>query len=69
MRVRYLNGEKDFAGDGAEDSTDVEIEAELDLWTRTAPGALWFRMGAVKFEDLDEIDANVSRFSQFAVAW
>jgi len=69
LRLRYLNGEKDFNSDGVEDSTDVEIEGELDLWTRTAPGALWFKLGGVKFEDLDEIDANVRTFSQFAVAW
>lgn len=69
LRVRYLNGDKDFNSDGVEDSTDAEIEGELDLWTRAAPSAPWFRLGGVKFEDLDEIDANLRSFSQFAVAW
>ena len=69
LKVRYANSEKDFNGDGVEDSTDVEIETELDLWYRSAPGALWFKVGAVKFENLDEIDANIASFSQYAVAW
>jgi hypothetical protein len=69
MRVRYLNGEKDFDGDGDEDSNDGAIEMELDLWRRSGAGALWFKLGAVKFENLDEIDANIRTFSQFAVAW
>jgi hypothetical protein len=69
LRVRYLNSDKDFNDDGAEDSSDVRIEGELDLWHRSGPTALWFPLGAVKFEDLDEIDANIRSFSQFAVAW
>jgi hypothetical protein len=69
LRVRYLQGEKDFDGDGDEDSADDEIEARLDLWYRSAPGALWFKLGGVKFEELDEIDANILTFSQYAVAW
>lgn len=69
LRVRYLNSDKDFNSDGVEDSSDVEIEHELDLWHRSGPNALWYRLGGVKFEDLDEIDANVRSFSQFAVAW
>ena len=69
LKVRYLNGEKDFNGDGVEDSTDTGIESELDLWYRAAPGALWYKLGAVKFEDLDEIEANITSFSQYAVAW
>jgi len=69
LRVRYLHGEKDFDGDGDEDSDDGDIEAFLDLWHRTGPGALWYKMGGVKFEDLDEIDANILSFSQYAVAW
>lgn len=69
LKVRYLNGEKDFNDDGVEDSTDVEIESELDLWYQPTAGALWFRLGAVKFEELDEIDVNIRSFSQYALAW
>ena len=69
LRVEYAHAEHDFNGDGAEDSLDVDIEQELDLWYRAAPGALWFKVGAVQFEDLDEIDANIFSFSQYAVAW
>jgi len=69
MRVSYSNGDQDFNGDGVEDSTDSEIEHEIDLWYRATPGALWYSTGAVKFELSDEIDANILTFSQYAVAW
>ena len=69
LRVRYENGDKDFDDDGDEDEVDDDIETELDLWYRSAPGALWFRVGSVKFEESDEIDALIRTFSQYAVAW
>ena len=69
LRVRYVHGEKDYDGDGDEDEFDDDIETELDLWYRRVAGALWFKVGAVKFEELDEIDANIRTFSQYAVAW
>lgn len=69
LKVKYFNGEHDFNGDGVEDADDSAIETVLDLWRRTGPGALWFKLGAVKFEELDELDANILSFSEHAVAW
>ena len=70
LKVRYQYAQHDFNGDGIIDSRDTEIERLLDLWQREPPDTLWFRVvGAVKFEDLDEFDANLFSFSQYAVAW
>jgi len=69
LKVRYLNSEKDFNGDGMEDSTDTEIETELDMWYQATPTSLWYKLGAVKFEDLDEVEANIRSFSHYALAW
>lgn len=69
LKLKYFNSEHDFNGDGVKDSTDAAIETELDLWYRTGPAALWYKYGSVKFEELDEIDANIRSFSQYAVAW
>jgi len=70
LKVKYQYAEHDFNGDGRIDAADSEIEGVLDLWRREPPDTLWFHVvGAVKFEDLDEIDANLISFSQYAVAW
>lgn len=69
LKVRYLNANHDFDDDGGPDPDDDEIEMLLDLWRQPAPGGLWFKLGAVKFEALDELDANILGFSRFAVAW
>ncbi len=70
LKVKYRHSDHDFNGDGVEDSMDAEIETDsLDLWRREPPDTLWFRQGAVKFELEEELDANISSFSQYAVAW
>mgnify|MGYP003575301059 FL=1 len=69
LRVRYFDANHDFDDDGDLDAADDAIEHVLDLWRREAPGTLWFRVGSVKFEELDELDANILTFSEYAVAW
>lgn len=69
MRVRYLECEKDFDGDGDEDAADEQIEQQLELWHRSAAGGLWFSVASVQFTELDELDANILSFSEYAVAW
>jgi hypothetical protein len=51
------------------DTEDVAIEHLLDLWRREGTTAPWFRVGSVKFEELDELDANILSFSEYALAW
>ena len=69
LRIRYLNADHDFDRDGAPDPDDAAIEMLLDIWHQPAPGGPWFKLGGVKFEELDEIDVNILGFSRFAVAW
>lgn len=69
LKVRYLEANHDFDEDGDTDAADDAIEHILDLWRREGSGAPWFRVGSVKFEHLDELDANILSFTEYAVAW
>jgi hypothetical protein len=69
LKFHYLQANHDFDDDGAIDSTDDAIEHTLDLWRRENGTAPWFRVASVKFEALDEIDANILSFSEYAIAW
>lgn len=69
LKIRYGNAQHDFDGDGDQDAADDSIEHQLGLWYQRAVGDPWVRVGFVKFENLDEIDANIFSFSQYAVAW
>ena len=69
LRVRYFDADHDFDDDGDTDAADAAIEQVLDLWHRSGPSASWTKVGSVKFEELDELDANIFSFSEYAVAW
>jgi hypothetical protein len=69
LKIEYHHSDKDYDEDGVEDEEDHLIEGRLDLWHRSGPGALWIRVGAINFEEEDEIEANIFSFSQHAVAW
>ena len=69
LKIHYFDANHDFDHDGDVDAADTTIEHELDLWRRESSTAPWFRIGSVKFEELDELDANILSFTEYAVAW
>lgn len=68
LRVTYQAVGGDLDGDGDDDAEDDEFEAELGLWRQEAPGGLWYPVGVIKLEDLDEIDGEIFGFTGFAIA-
>jgi hypothetical protein len=69
LKALYVHANHDFNGDGVVDATDAAIESTLDLWKRESPTAPWFKIGAVNFEALEELDANIFSFTSYAIAW
>ena len=69
LKIHYGLSNHDFNEDGAEDSDDDAIEHLLDLWRREGTTSPWFRVGSVKFEESEELDANILSFSEYALAW
>ncbi len=69
FRVEYLHADHDYNGDGVVDAADSTIQGQLDIWKNDPPSTLWFKQGGVNFESLEEIEANILSFSQYAVAW
>ena len=69
LKVEYAHSDHDYDGDGSITSADSTIQGELDLWRNDPPSTLWFKLGGVNFESLEELDANILSFSQYAVAW
>jgi len=69
LKALYVHANHDFNGDGVVDARDTAIESVLDLWKRESPTAPWSKIGAVNFEALDELDANIFSFTSYAIAW
>lgn len=45
-----------------------DTESRIDLWRQELPGDPWTRLGSVKVEDLNEIEAKLTGFTRFALA-
>jgi len=69
LKFHYEHADHDFDANGVINAADSTIEHQLDLWRRETTTAPWFRQGSVKFEELEEIDANILSFTEYAIAW
>lgn len=65
LKLRYAEADEDIDDDGDD---DPELEVEIDMWRQETPGDPWFRIGNVKSEDLDEVEADLFGFSRYALA-
>jgi hypothetical protein len=50
------------------DVTFLRREGEFDLWRQERPGEPWVRMGSLRLEDFDEIEAVLDGFTRYALA-
>lgn len=69
LKIEYNHSDHDFNNDGVEDAGDTQAESQLAIWQREPPDTLWSRLGTLKHVELDEIEAAILSFTQFAVAW
>ncbi len=69
LKLEYRHSNHDFDEDGAISAADTAIQSRLDLWRNAPPDTLWYKLGGVNFESLEELDANIFHFTVHAVAW
>ena len=69
LHIEYIHSNHDFNEDGVVDSEDDTTETQLKLWRREPPDTVWTVVGSLKNEALDEIEADIISFTQYAVAW
>ena len=68
LEIDYGKADPDLDDDGDEDADDAEFELELAIWKQEAPGDPWVRLGSAQLEELDEIEAEITSFTGFALA-
>ncbi len=69
LRIRYAEAEGDLDDDGDVDDDDAEIESRLAIWRQETLTSPFVRLGSVRFEDLDEVEAEISGFTRYAIAY
>lgn len=69
LTLKYDEADDDFDGDGERDDDDDDIEQTLGIWRQATPADPFVRLGSVRFDDLEEIEADLTGFSRYAIAY
>jgi hypothetical protein len=69
LRIHYDHADDDLDEDGDVDEEDDLIEQELDIWRQEAPGEPFVRVGTAHSAELEEIEAELTSFSRYAIAY
>ena len=69
LKIEYAETGGDLDDDGDTDGDDDAIEQVIDLWRQEQAGQDFVKLGAVKLEELDEIEAEILGFTRYAIAY
>jgi len=69
LKIRYAHADDDLNEDGDVDEEDDHIETILGIWRQEQPGDPFVRLGSVKVEDQEELEAKLTGFSRYAIAY
>lgn len=69
LKIEYAETGGDLDDDGDVDNDDDAIEQVIDLWRQEQAGQDFVKLGALKIEELDEIEADILGFTRYAIAY
>lgn len=69
LKIEYGETEGDLDDDGDVDADDDTIEQVMAIWRQEQPGQSYVKIGSVKFEELEEIEADILGFTRYAIAY
>jgi hypothetical protein len=69
LKLTYGATEGDLNDDGRVDEEDDEIEQQMAIWRQEKAGDAFVQVGVVKVEEQREIEAKLTSFSRYAIAY
>ena len=69
LKLDYEATGGDIDGDGDRDGEDAELELRLSIWRQARIGDPFVKIGTVKTEGLRELEAKLTSFSRYAIAY
>ncbi len=69
LKLDYDFADEDYNRDGVTDQRDREAEQRFSIWRQRRPGDPFVRIGSVKVEGFREIEARLTEFSRYAIAY
>lgn len=69
LSIEYGEAGNDLNEDGIVNQQDTVIQKSLAIWRQPNPGDDFVQLQSVNFEDAREIEADVTGFSRYAIAY
>lgn len=69
LRIEYDEADSDFDSDGDVDPNDAALESSFAIWRQAVAGAPFVRLGTALMEDLNQVDAELTGFSRYSIAY
>lgn len=69
LRMRYAEADDDLDDDGDVDSEDDDIELQLRIWRQEGIGMPWFQTDGFAEVSLEEVEADITGFTRYAIAY
>ena len=69
LKFSFLEADEDYNGDGTVNGGDTAIQARLAVWQRESGSAPWIRLSSVVSVEAHEVEATVSGFTSYVIAW
>lgn len=69
LKFEYAEADDDINDDGLVDQTDEQLKPLLSVWRREQAGQPWFKVPSISIEVSDEIEADITGFTHYAIAY
>ncbi len=69
LKIEYGETGGDLDDDGDVDAEDSTIEQVMAVWRQEQPGQSYTQLSSLRFEELDEIEADILGFTRYAIAY
>ena len=69
LKFEYDESDDDYDDDGDVDSDDSDAERRIAIWRQELPGQPWMRLSSRVEISLDEVEAEITSFTSYALAF
>jgi hypothetical protein len=69
LDMRYPEADRDYDDDGDVDGDDDDVEQRLRIWRQERLGDPWVQLSGSVRADVDEVKADLTGFTRYAIAY
>lgn len=69
LKIHFGEANEDYDGDGVVSSSDTTALKQLSIWRQESAGQPWYKVFSATVEDLKEVDADITGFTSYAIAF